>query len=95
MKSIITRVLLKLTFGTYAKLYRKRHPFIELPNVISPNLGDYQACGMPGDLRCKVLVGMNISSCGDRFHCRMSRKNLCDRLGETIIGFTMPGRMLR
>jgi L-iditol 2-dehydrogenase len=92
--SIVARVLIALTCGTDVKLYRRGHPFARLPNVIGhefvgvvEDLGE----GVPEDLRGRVFVTMNTSPCGVCFYCVRGRENLCERLGETIIGFTVPG----
>ncbi|MEM4971535.1 MAG: alcohol dehydrogenase catalytic domain-containing protein, partial [Sulfolobales archaeon] len=92
--SIVARVLIALTCGTDVKLYRRGHPFARLPNVIGhefvgvvEDVGE----GVPRDLRGRVFVTMNTSPCGGCFYCARGRENLCERLGETIIGFTIPG----
>lgn len=92
--SIVARVRIALTCGTDVKLYRRGHPFAKLPNIIGhefvgvvEDLGD----GVPDSYRGRVFVTMNTSPCGECFYCTRGRENLCDRLGEAIIGFTLPG----
>jgi L-iditol 2-dehydrogenase len=92
--SIVARVVLALTCGTDVKLYRRGHPFARLPNVIGHEfVGVVEDVGeeAPKDLRGRVFVTMNTSPCGECFYCRIGRENLCEKLGETIIGFTVPG----
>lgn len=91
---IVARVLVALTCGTDVKLYRRGHPYARLPNVIGHEfVGVVERVGegVPGDLAGRAFVTMNTSPCGSCFYCARGRENLCERLGETIIGFTIPG----
>ncbi len=92
--SIVARVLLALTCGTDVKLYRRGHPLARLPNVIGHEfVGVVEEVGegVPLDLLGRRFVTMNTSPCGECFYCRVGRENLCERLEELIIGFTIPG----
>ena len=92
--SIVARVLLALTCGTDVKLYRRGHPLARLPNVIGHEfvgVVERVSEGVPEDLVGKRFVTMNTSPCGECFYCRVGRENLCERLGELIIGFTISG----
>lgn len=92
--AIVARVLVALTCGTDVKLYRRGHPYARIPNIIGhefagvvERVGD----GIPEDLVGRVFVTMNTSPCSSCFYCRIGRENLCKRLDEMIIGFTIPG----
>ena len=92
--SIVARVLLALTCGTDVKLYKRGHPLAKLPNIIGHEfVGVVEEVGegVPEDLRGRRFVTMNTSPCGGCFYCSVGRENLCERLGELIIGFTISG----
>ncbi|HLI46727.1 MAG TPA: alcohol dehydrogenase catalytic domain-containing protein [Geobacterales bacterium] len=91
---LVIRLLYALTCGTDLKSYERGHPFLKFPRIIGHEyVGEVVAKGdlvknfEIGDL----VTGANSAPCGECFYCRKGNHNLCERLNETLLGFTLDG----
>ena len=91
---LVVKNAVALTCGTDVKMYRRGHPLAKPPQVIGHEFaGTIAAVGMGVD-RFKLgmkVVSVNSAPCGKCFYCLKHQPNLCERLDENIVGFTLPG----
>ena len=94
-EEILVRVEASLTCGTDVKMYKRGHPKVKPPVTLGHELaGTVAEVGERaadkfgvGD---KVAVA-NSAPCNSCFFCKTGKPNLCDRLSETLIGFSVDG----
>ncbi len=83
-----------LTCGTDVKMFRRGHPLAKPPQIMGHEFaGTVSALGEGVEnfnLGMKV-VAANSAPCNRCFYCSIHQPNLCERLDESIIGFTWPG----
>jgi len=91
---VIIKLIYALTCGTDLKSYERGHPYLKFPRVIGHEyVGEIIAKGKDvkkfeiGD----IVTGANSAPCGECFYCKKGNFNLCERLYENLIGFTIDG----
>lgn len=91
---LIVHSAVALTCGTDVKMYRRGHRLAQPPQIMGHEFaGTVSAVGrgVTGfDVGMKV-VAANSAPCNRCFYCLMHQPNLCERLDESIVGFTWPG----
>jgi len=91
---LIVKSSVSLTCGTDVKMFRRGHPFAKPPQIMGHEFaGTVTAIGA-GVENFKVgmkVVSANSAPCSKCFHCLRHEPNLCEHLGESILGFTWPG----
>ncbi len=91
---LIVKSAVALTCGTDVKMYKRGHQLAKPPQIMGHEFaGTVSAIGK--DVT-KFSVGMkvvaaNSAPCNRCFYCLLHQPNLCERLNESIIGFTWPG----
>lgn len=91
---IVVRVATTLTCGTDLKAFRRGHPLVKPPTVIGHEFtGTVVEVGSGVDRFQPEtrVVAANSAPCGICFYCRVGKPNLCERLSETLLGFSVPG----
>lgn len=91
---IVVRVAATLTCGTDLKSYRRGHPLVVPPTVIGHEFSGTVVEAGEGVNRFPPgtrVVAANSAPCGSCFYCRVGKPNLCERLAETLVGFSVPG----
>jgi len=91
---VLVRNSVTLTCGTDLKTYQRGHPLAKPPMVmghefagIVANVGRDVVRFRPG-IR---VIAANSAPCNMCYFCLKEQPNLCERLGESIIGFTSQG----
>lgn len=91
---VLVRNSVTLTCGTDLKTFRRGHPLAKLPMVIGhefagvvENVGQDVTRFRPG----MRAVAANSAPCNQCYFCAKGQPNLCERLGESILGFTSQG----
>jgi len=91
---IVVRNVVALTCGTDLKMYLRGHPYVKPPIIIGhefsgvvEEVGEGVLTFKPGDR----IVSVNSAPCGTCAYCKLGRFNLCERLDELIIGFSIDG----
>ena len=91
---LVVKNAVALTCGTDVKMYRRGHPLAKPPQIIGHEFaGTVTTVGTavhnfkPG----MKVVSVNSAPCGKCFYCLKHQPNLCERLNESIVGFTWPG----
>jgi L-iditol 2-dehydrogenase len=91
---IVVRVAAALTCGTDLKSFRRGHPLVVPPTVLGHEFaGTVVETGKGAD-RLQIgarVAAANSAPCGACFYCRVGKPNLCERLAETLLGFSVPG----
>ena len=91
---LIVKSAVALTCGTDVKMYKRGHPLAKPPQIMGHEFaGTVSAIGK--DVT-NFSIGMNVvaansAPCTRCFYCLSHQPNLCERLDESIIGFTWPG----
>jgi len=91
---ILVRVEIVLTCGTDVKIYRRGHPLVKPPLIIG-----HEFAGVVSEVGTNVtqfergqrVVAANSAPCNVCYFCKIGKPNLCDRLLETLIGFSVDG----
>ncbi len=91
---VLVRNSVTLTCGTDLKTFRRGHPLAKLPMVMGHEFaGIVESVGRdvtrfsPG----MRVVAANSAPCNQCYFCAKGQPSLCERLGESIIGFTSQG----
>jgi len=91
---IVVRNVVALTCGTDLKMYLRGHPYVKPPIImghefsgIVEEVGEGVSTFKPGDR----VVSVNSAPCGTCIYCKLGRFNLCEKLDEYIIGFSVNG----
>jgi len=91
---IVIRNVVALTCGTDLKMYLRGHPYVKPPIIIGhefsgivEEVGEDVSAFQVGDR----VVSVNSAPCGTCVYCKLGRFNLCERLNELIIGFSVDG----
>ena len=94
-KQILVKVKAALTCGTDVKMFKRGHPKIKPPMTLGhefagtvAEVGE-RAAGRFG-VGDRVAVA-NSAPCNSCFFCKIGKPNLCDRLSDTLIGFSVDG----
>ncbi|MBS7657666.1 alcohol dehydrogenase catalytic domain-containing protein [Candidatus Bathyarchaeota archaeon] len=83
-----------LTCGTDLKMYKRGHPYAKLPLTIG-----HEFAGVIVKVGSKVknfkkgdrVVAVNSAPCNTCFYCKRGKQNLCEKIEEDMIGFTIEG----
>ncbi|MEM2576752.1 MAG: alcohol dehydrogenase catalytic domain-containing protein [Candidatus Bathyarchaeia archaeon] len=83
-----------LTCGTDLKMYKRGHPYAKLPLTIG-----HEFAGVRVKVGSKVknfkkgdrVVAVNSAPCNTCFYCKRGKQNLCEKIEEDMIGFTIEG----
>ncbi|HDD56391.1 MAG TPA: alcohol dehydrogenase, partial [Nitrososphaeria archaeon] len=91
---VLVKTSVALTCGTDLKTYLRGHPYSKPPLImgheytgIVEEVGEGVDWVKPGDR----IVTVNSAPCGHCIYCKLGRPNLCERLMDQIIGFTVDG----
>jgi len=92
---MLVKVKAALTCGTDVKMYKRGHPKVKPPITLGHEFAgtvaetgeEATALFGTGD---RVAVA-NSAPCNSCFFCKTGKPNLCDRLLETLIGFSVDG----
>jgi L-iditol 2-dehydrogenase len=91
---VVVKTAVALTCGTDVKMFRRGHPLAKPPQIMGHEFaGTISAVGTGVE---KFRVGMkavaaNSAPCNICYYCLIRQPNLCERLDESIVGFTWPG----
>lgn len=91
---IVVKVATTLTCGTDLKSFRRGHPLVIPPTVIGHEFAGVVVEAGKGIERFPEgtrVAAANSAPCGVCFYCRAGKPNLCERLAETLLGFSVPG----
>jgi L-iditol 2-dehydrogenase len=91
---LIVKSSVALTCGTDVKMYKRGHPLAKPPQIMGHEFaGTVSAVGNDvTNFRVGMkVVAANSAPCNECFYCLSRQPNLCDRLDESLIGFTWPG----
>ncbi len=91
---ILIKVLYALTCGTDLKTYERGHTMIKYPMIIG-----HEYVGEVIENRSKnekikkgdIVVGANSAPCFNCYYCKKENYSLCEKLNESLLGFTKPG----
>jgi L-iditol 2-dehydrogenase len=91
---VIVRNVVALTCGTDLKMFLRGHPYVKPPIIMGHEFsGVIEEVG--GDVSTfqvgDRVVSVNSAPCGTCVYCKLGRFNLCERLDEFIIGFSVDG----
>ncbi|MEM4312251.1 MAG: alcohol dehydrogenase catalytic domain-containing protein [Nitrososphaerales archaeon] len=93
-EELLVKVELSLTCGTDVKLYKRGHPLVKPPIIIGHEfVGEIVKVGYNVN-KFKLgqrVVSANSAPCNSCLYCKIGKPNLCERLDEVIIGFTLNG----
>ncbi len=91
---VLVKIKYALTCGTDLKAYERGHPYIKYPIILGHEyVGEVVEIGKKvesfekGDL----ITSANSAPCYECFYCKKRLYNLCERLKENLIGFTVNG----
>ncbi|MCD6260635.1 MAG: zinc-binding dehydrogenase [Thaumarchaeota archaeon] len=91
---ILVKTSVALTCGTDLKTYLRGYPFTKPPLIMGheytgvvEEVGEGVDWVKPGDR----IVTVNSAPCGYCIYCKLGKPNLCERLMDQIIGFTVDG----
>jgi L-iditol 2-dehydrogenase len=92
---LLIKVKAALTCGTDVKLYKRGHPKVKPPITMGHELsGTVAEAGKDVSNRFKKgdrVAVANSAPCNECFFCKTGKPNLCERLEETLIGFSVDG----
>ena len=91
---ILVKVETALTCGTDVKMYRRGHPLVKPPLIFGHEFAGVIAEVGENVTRFKEgqrVVAANSAPCNACFFCKIGKQNLCERLLETLIGFSVSG----
>jgi len=91
---LIVHSSVALTCGTDVKMYRRGHPLAHPPQIMGHEFAGRVSAvgsGVTGFEVGMKVVAANSAPCNRCFYCLMRQPNLCERLDESIVGFTWPG----
>ncbi|MGA2972781.1 MAG: alcohol dehydrogenase catalytic domain-containing protein [Candidatus Bathyarchaeia archaeon] len=91
---LIVKSHVALTCGTDVKMFKRGHPLAKPPQIMGHEFaGTVSEIGTgAGNFRVGMkVVSANSAPCNKCFYCLMHQPNLCERLDESMIGFTWPG----
>ncbi|MCL7391693.1 MAG: zinc-dependent dehydrogenase [Thaumarchaeota archaeon] len=91
---ILIKNVVALTCGTDLKMFLRGHPYVKPPIIMGHEFsGVIEEVG--GDVSTfqvgDRVVSVNSAPCGTCVYCKLGRFNLCERLDEFIIGFSVDG----
>lgn len=83
-----------LTCGTDLKIYKRGHPKVKPPLIFGHEFsGVIEKIG--SNVRQFIegmrVVAANSAPCNECYYCKIGKQNLCERLSETLIGFSIDG----
>jgi len=94
-EEILVKVKAALTCGTDVKMYKRGHPKMKPPMTLGHEFaGTVAEVGQGAAGRFGVgdrVAVANSAPCNSCFFCKVGKPNLCDRLLETLIGFSVDG----
>ena len=91
---ILVKVEIALTCGTDVKMYRRGHPLVKPPLIFGHEFAGVVAEVGRNVTRFKEgqrVVAANSAPCNTCYFCKIGKPNLCERLLETLIGFSVSG----
>lgn len=91
---LVVKSAVTLTCGTDVKMYKRGHPLAKLPQIIGHEFAGTVVDVGEGVKKFRTgmqVVAANSAPCGNCFYCQSRQPNLCERLSESIVGFTWPG----
>jgi len=92
---ILVKVKAALTCGTDVKMYKRGHPKVKPPMILGHEFAGIVAeTGEEADNQFRVgdkVAVANSAPCNSCFFCKIGKHNLCERLLETLIGFSVDG----
>ena len=91
---ILVKVEIALTCGTDVKMYRRGHPLVKPPLIFGHEFAGVVAEVGRNVTRFKEgqrIVAANSAPCNTCYFCKIGKPNLCERLLETLIGFSVSG----
>ncbi len=91
---VLVKIRYALTCGTDLKAYERGHPYIKYPIILGHEyVGEVVEVGkeVEGLERGDLITSANSAPCYDCFYCKKNLYNLCERLKENLIGFTING----
>lgn len=91
---VLVKVKVSLTCGTDLKTYRRGHPLIKPPVVLGHEFAgviESKGSEVGGFNEGDRVVATNTGPCYECYFCKIGKHNLCEKLDESIIGFTHDG----
>lgn len=91
---VVVKNVVALTCGTDLKMYLRGHPYVRPPIVLGHEFSGIVDEVGEGVTSVKVgdrVVSTNSAPCGFCIYCKLGKFNLCENLGESIIGFSVNG----
>lgn len=91
---LVVKTHVALTCGTDVKMFKRGHPLAKLPQTMGHEFaGTVTEVGAGvGNFEVGMrVVAANSAPCNKCFYCLKHQPNLCERLDESIVGFTWPG----
>jgi len=91
---IVVKNALAVTCGTDAKMYRRGHVLTKPPQIIG-----HEFAGTVSEVGAGVeqfkegmrVVAANSAPCNGCYYCSIKKPNLCEHLGDCLVGFSWPG----
>jgi len=94
-REMLVEVKAALTCGTDVKMYKRGHPKVKPPMTLGHEFSGIVAeVGREAAHRLQVgdkVAVANSAPCKSCFFCKTGKPNLCERLLETLIGFSVDG----
>ncbi|MCW4021322.1 MAG: alcohol dehydrogenase catalytic domain-containing protein [Candidatus Bathyarchaeota archaeon] len=94
-EEMLVEVKVALTCGTDVKMYKRGHPKVKPPMTLGHEFaGTVAEVGEKVARRFEVgdkVAAANSAPCNSCFFCKTGKPNLCERLLETLIGFSVDG----
>ncbi len=91
---LVVKSSVALTCGTDVKMFKRGHPLAKPPQIMGHEFAGTVSGVGSGVENFKIgmkVVSANSAPCNKCFYCLMHQPNLCERLDESIVGFTWPG----
>jgi L-iditol 2-dehydrogenase len=91
---LVAKCIVTLTCGTDVKMYKRGHRLVKPPQIVGHEFAGVVTEvgeGVKGFSEGMRIAAANSAPCNKCFYCLTKQPNLCERLDESLIGFSWPG----